>query len=160
MISSRGVYAINFFFFISTTYPPSSEAQASSCLTFSFICLLPIHIAIWRPSLHLRPTACRRIWPLIGQMLRAINHCDNECGVRLLVSFFLMLTRCSMRASLQRCASFAYLQKMCPLEQNGAPYGLWGPTHSACSACREGRHRSAALDEVWDQYIDIIPLLI
>ena len=109
-------------------------------LTFSFFCLLLIHIAS-KPFLHLHPTACRRIWPLIGQMLCAVNHCGNACGVRLLVSFFFLsclgLTWCSMCASRQRCTSFAHLKKLRPLA-NGAPHGSWGPTHNACSACRDG----------------------
>ena len=36
MISIWGVYATQFVFFISTTYPPSSEARASSCFDFFF----------------------------------------------------------------------------------------------------------------------------
>ena len=132
-----------FLFFISTTYPPSSEARACSCFDFSFFCLLPIHVAIWRPSLHLHPTACRRIWPLIGQMLHAVNHCGNACGVRLLVFFFLSclaVTQSSTRASLQWCASFAHLQRMHPFAQNGAPHGSWDRMPSAWPVCREGRH--------------------
>ena len=88
MISSWGVYATKCFFFISTSYPPSSEAWASSYFSLSFFCLLPFHIAVWRPSLHLHPTAWRHIWLLNGQMMRAVNHCGNACSVRLLVSFF------------------------------------------------------------------------
>ena len=113
-------------------------------LTYSFFCVLPIHIAVWRPSLHLHPTACRRIWPLIGQMLRAVNHCGKACGVILLVSFFFFFTPASgwLGALHVPHCSEAHPLRICrecvPCAKWG-PHGSRGPTHSACSACREGR---------------------
>ena len=108
---------------------------------FSVFCLLPIHIAVWRPSLHLHLTACRCIWLLIGQMLRvsiiAAMRVVSDYSSLLLLSC-LRLTWRSTYASLQRCSSFAHLQRMGPLVQNGAPHGSWGPLHSTCSACGEG----------------------
>ena len=72
--------------------------------TFSFFCLLPTRTAVWRPSLHLHPTAFRRIWPLIGQILRAVNHCGQITRLFLKKIFSCLgLTWCSSRASQQLC---------------------------------------------------------
>ena len=107
-------------------------------LTYSFFCLLPIHIAVWRPSLHLHPTACRRIWPLIGQMLRAVNHCGKACGVILLVSFFFFFFPLLLRADLvlYTCLTAAkrilcaFAENASPV-QNGAPMDH-GALRTAC----------------------------
>ena len=86
MISIWGVYATQFVFFISTTYPPSSEARASSCFDFFFLLLAPdsyFHLEAISP-----PASNCLLAHLIGQMLRAVNHCGNVCCVRFLISSF------------------------------------------------------------------------
>lgn len=61
--------ATKFLFLISTTYPRSTGAGASSCLDFFFLLFAHDSCCRSRPSLHLHLTTCWHIWPLIGQML-------------------------------------------------------------------------------------------
>ena len=101
---------------------------------FSSFCLLLIHIAVWRPFLHLHPTACRRIWPLIGQILRAVNRCGQACGVKLLVSFFSLLPQADLvlyarpTAAMHILCAFAENASL----QNGDPHGLYGGSNKQC----------------------------
>ena len=113
--------------------------------------VISLRMVIWRGKLlfadHL--STCIQLPAGASDWSNAVccQSLQQSVHVRLLNSFSslfcLGLTWCSTRASQQRCASFAHSQRMRPLAQNGASPWIAGPTHSACSACREGRH--------WDQ---------
>ena len=94
-----------------------------------------------KPSLHLHPTACQRIWPLIGQMQHTVYHCDNACGVRLLVSFFLSPALSWLGALRAPHSSNAHPLRIC---RECIPLGKMGPPMDSgalrtCCAFKEGR---------------------
>ena len=118
---SHKVFFFFFFLIISSTYPPSSDAWASSCFDFSFL--------LFAPDSYCRSEA---ISPPASDCLSAhltADWSDAACcqslrqRVRCQITrlFCLGLTLCSTRASLQRCASFAHLQRVGPLCKMGSP---------------------------------------
>ena len=127
-LAGWGVYATKFIFFFQQHTHLQVKHEPPLVLIFSFFCLLPIHVAIWRPSLHLHPTACWRIWPdltwLIGEMLRAVSNCGNACSVRLLFSFFSLLPLADL--VLNTCLT-ATMHILCTFAENMSPCAKWGP---------------------------------
>ena len=123
------------FLFISTTYPPSSEARASSFFDFVFF-LLASNSCCRLEAISLPAFNC-----LMAHLTADCS--DAACCQSLRQNmwcqithlFISLLPQCSTCASWQQCASFAHLQRVA---LNTGPRGSWGTTHSSCSACREG----------------------
>ena len=133
MISRLRCLCHKVFFFISTTHPPSSEAQASSCFDFFFILLAPDSYC------HLEA-----ISPPASNCLSAADWSDAACWQSLqqhvrcqITCLFFFSTASGWLGAL--CAphcSDAHPLCICreclPLRKNGAPHGSWGPTRMCC----------------------------
>ena len=116
---------------------PSREARVSSCFNFFSLllalesyCLLEAvtssPAALQVPAAHLTSDWSDRLLSIIAVTVRAVSDYNSALA-------------CFTAARMRSCASFAHVCKMRFLAQNEAPYGSRGPTHCACSACRQGR---------------------